>query len=166
MRKTNSTTSKPIPSRPRYRHPSSLYQNARQLRLTMETESPEMQIVLFSRLLAMADYLFSTPASGVLAERMYMALADAWQCNRNTHGDNPQNPWDHITVEHHSAILHAIDYADGNREDEALDKELGALTQTTRKAFPTPLRTVVSIAEWKRSRLWRIVEEASEASAQ
>jgi len=118
----------------------------------METELPEMQRILVSRLFATAEYLFSTPATGVLAERMYMALADAWQCNRTTYGDNPQNPWDHITVEHHSAILHAIDYADGNREDEALDKELGALRQTIRKAFPRPLSTVVSIEEWKRSR--------------
>jgi hypothetical protein len=151
MRKTNSTTSKPIASRARYRHPSSLYQNARQLRLTMETESPEMQRLLVSRLFAMADYLFSTTATGVLAERMYMALADAWECNRLTYGDTPQNPWDHTTVEHHTAILHAIDYADENREDEVLDRELEALRQATRNA-PTPLRTVVRIEEWKRSR--------------
>jgi hypothetical protein len=117
----------------------------------METESEEMQIILFSRLLAMADYLFSTPASSVLAERMYMALADAWQCNRNSHGDTPQNPWDQTTVEHHTGILHAINYADENCEDEALDAELEALRQTRIDAR-SPRSVVVSIEEWTRVR--------------
>jgi hypothetical protein len=145
MRKSNSTT-------PRYRHPSSFYSNAHQIQLTLETESHEMQKLIVSRLFAMAEYLFSTPAGGVLGERMYIALADAWQRNRNTHGDTSQNPWDHSTVDHHTAILHAINYADGNCEDVKLDGELEAIRQTSTTKAPKPIRSVTSIEEWKRSR--------------
>jgi hypothetical protein len=108
MRKSNSNATPGAVPRARVRHTRRFYATAHELHDAIERESPAMQKLFISRLLAMADYLFTTPASSVLAERIYVALGDAWQRNRDTHGDAPIptmtgvkncNPWDDVTVE-------------------------------------------------------------------
>jgi len=87
----------------------------------MENESQAMQKLVTPRLIAMAEYIFTTPGGSVLAERMYLALGDAWQHNRTTHGgdDLNCNPWDGKTVELHSAILEALRLAASESHEDA-----------------------------------------------
>lgn len=126
-------SAKPGRPRARYRHTRRFYGTAHQLHDAMKDESPAMQKIFTSRLFAMAEYILTTPAGSILAERMYVALGDAWQRNRDTHGDAPIpartgikncNPWDDKTVELHSTLLRALEFADGNYDDDELRQEL------------------------------------------
>lgn len=133
MRSNSTTTKSRTTNTYRRRHPISFYRTAQELREAVEGESLGMQNILFSRLVAMAEYLLTTPAQGVLAERMYIALGDAWQHNRDTHNDDriparisveSRNPWDDVTVDLHHAILRALEFSIGNADDEGLAEEL------------------------------------------
>jgi hypothetical protein len=159
MRSNSTTTKQPTATKPR-RKPL-WYQNAEHLGFTIEIESQEHQTLLTSRLLAMAEYLMTTPAKAMLAERLYIACAAAWKHNRQnkTTGRAEFSLLEEETLKRNTAIMRAIDFVDGNREDADMNEEVRHLR--LQLCVPGTNSGVVDIYEWKRQRNWYEVHQES-----
>lgn len=155
--RTNSTTTKPTAAnRPHRKAP--IYQTANELRLAFGTGDANARELLSARTLAMAQYLLKTPASEMLIELLQIACGKAWRHNRENHSIRMSDAmaFEDETRAHNIAIIRAIEFVRGDREDDDLKQELDDLVQRRSQHHGTsPAYKVMSIEEWKWMNSWR-----------
>lgn len=154
MRSNSTTTKRKAATTPRRKAPT--YQTAAELRLTLENETPDIQSLGVARMLAMAEYLLTTPAKGMLAQNLYIACAKAWQHNRQNSAIriNDAVVFEDETLSRNITIRRLIDFVHGEREAEPdIQQDLTRLRLENRTGGFTRPR-VVDMDEWKRKADW------------